>query len=66
MKTKLILAAGIVRDIEFCSKYVADTYLKVLPSKVFDFKVLDRFDRTDGTVIIRILTPYNNCDLIEL
>lgn len=66
MKTKTILAAGIVRDIEFCNKYYADTYLKVLPSKVFDYKLIERFDRSDGTVIVRVLTPYNNSDLIEL
>lgn len=66
MKTRTILAAGIVRDIEFCSKYVADTYLNVLPTKVLNYEVLDRFDRTDGTVIVRLLTPYNNNDLIEL
>ena len=66
MKTKTILAAGIVRDIEFCNKYAAESYLKVLPSKVFDYKILDRFDRSDGTVIVRILTPYNCCDLIQL
>lgn len=66
MKVKKILAAGIVRDIEFCSKYYADTYLKLLPGKVFDFKLLDRFERSNGTVIIRIVTPYNNSHLIEL
>lgn len=66
MKTKTILAAGIVRDIEFSSHFVADGYLNALRFKYFDFKILDRCDRSDGTVIVRILTPYNSSDLIEL
>lgn len=66
MKKKSILAAGIVRDVKFCNKYAAESYLKVLPSKVFDYEVLDRYDLSDGTVIVRILTPYNNSCLIEL
>ena len=63
---KTILAAGIVRDIEFSSHFVAEGYLDSLCSKYYDFKILDRYDRSDGTVILRILTQYNDCDLIEL
>lgn len=66
MKTKIILAAGIVRDIEFSSRFAVDHYLNAMQSKWYDFKILDRFDLSDGRVIIRLLTPYNCCDLIQL
>jgi len=66
MKVKKILAAGIVRDIEFISTSAVDHYLNSMHSKWSDFQILDRFDRSDGRVIIRILSPYNCCDLIEL
>ena len=63
---KCLLAAGIVRDIEFISTFALDRYLNAMHSKWPDFKILDRFDLSDGRVIVRLLTPYNNCDLIQL
>lgn len=63
---KKLLAAGIVRDIEFVSQYALDLYLNYNQSKWPDFKILDRFTRADGSVVIRLLTPYNNTELIEL
>lgn len=63
---KKLLAAGIVRDIEFVSQYALDLYLNYNQSKWSDFKILDQFTRSDGSVVIRLLTPYNNTELIEL
>lgn len=63
---KKLLAAGIVRDIVFVSQYALDVYLSVNKSKWSDFKILDQFTRSDGSVVIRLLTPYNNVELIEL
>lgn len=63
---KKLLAAGIVRDIEFVSQYALDVYLSVNKDKWSDFKILDQFTRADGSVVIRLLTPYNNVVLIEL
>lgn len=63
---KKLLAAGLVRDIEFVSQYALDVYLSVNKSKWSDFKILDQFTRSDGSVVIRLLTPYNNVELIEL
>lgn len=63
---KRLLAAGIVRDIEFVSQYALDVYLSVNRNKWSDFKILDQFTRADGSVVIRLLTPYNNTELIEL
>ena len=64
--SKKLLAAGIVRDIEFISQYALDTYINHNQSKWSDFKILDQFTRADGSVVIRLLTPYNNTELIEL
>ena len=64
--SKRLLAAGIVRDIEFISEYALSVYLECNKNKWSDYKILDRFARSDGTVVIRLLTPYNNTELIEL
>ena len=65
-KAKEILAAGIVRDIRFDSPDRADEYLYRLDHLGFTFKVLQSCRCDDGTVILRVLQRYNNCDLIEL
>lgn len=66
MVGKKLLAAGIVRDIEFVSQYALDVYLSVNKNKWETFKILDQFTRADGSVVIRLLTPYNYTELIEL
>lgn len=66
MVSKKLLAAGIVRDIEFVSLYALDVYLEYNKNKWSAFKILDKFTRDDGSVVIRLLTPYNNTELIEL
>lgn len=63
---KKILAAGIVRDIEFDTQYEADLYFNRMHSKWVDCAILDTYTRADGSVVIRLLTPYNNTELIEL
>ena len=64
--SKRLLAAGIVRDLEFDSQYELDGYIKAMQHKLFNFKILDHFARSDGSVVVRILSQYNNSDLIEL
>lgn len=66
LMSKKLLAAGIVRDIEFVSQYALDVYINHNQSKWFDFKILDQFTHADGSVVIRLLTPYNNTELIKL
>lgn len=61
-----LLAAGIVRDILFRNADAADLYLKWLDCRFANFDVLDRYDREDGSVIMRIVQQYNGCDLIQL
>ncbi len=64
--SKVILAAGIVRDIEFDSLDSLEKYLWDLECKVIAYKELDRYVRPSGEVIVRIVTRYNGSDLIEL
>lgn len=66
MRCKSLLAAGIVRDIEFRSSDVFDLYLYDLDHKNVVYKVLDTYVRPDGSMIVRILQQYNNLDLIQL
>ena len=66
MKIKTVLAAGVVRDLLFCSKDALDIYLYKLQHDCWEFEVLDRFDRDDGTVIVRIVQQYNSSPLIKL
>lgn len=64
--SKRLLAAGIVRDLEFDSQYELDGYIKAMQHKLFEFKILDQCSRSDGSVIVRVLSQYNSTDLIEL
>ena len=64
--SKHLLAAGIVRDIEFISQYACDVYINYNKDRWSSYKILDQFTRSDGSVVIRLLTPYNNTELIEL
>lgn len=65
-KTKEILAAGIVQDIQFCSQYARDMYFYGLERGNVTHKVLETFEREDGSVIIRIVKQYNGSPLIQL
>ena len=64
--SKRLLAAGIVRDLEFDSMDSLEVYLYQLQHKCIDYKSLETFERSDGSVIVRLLCQYNNADLIEL
>ena len=66
LKTKEVLAAGIVRDIEFISNYAMEVYLSGLDQRKVNYKVLETFERADSSVIIRIIQQYNNSPLIKL
>ena len=63
--SKLIRAAGIVRDYDFDSVKQFETYIDSLKRSTA-YKVLDRFDRADGSVVARIVISYGCYDLIEL
>lgn len=65
-KTKEVLAAGIVRDLQFCSLYALDVYLSGLDQRKTAYKVLETYEREDLSVIVRIVTQYNNSPLIQL
>ena len=64
MKAKEILAAGIVRDIRFCNVDAAVRYMSLYRSGAC--KILDTHNCTDGSVIYRIITSYNDSPLIQL
>lgn len=61
-----LLAAGYVRDIAFEHPDSLQFYLYCLDSRKVNYKILDKYDRADGSCIIRILQQYNNTPLIDL
>ena len=63
---KTLLAAGIVRDYEFGSMSVLERHLYSLDHRKINYRILETFERPDGTVLVRILQQYNNSDLIQL
>lgn len=63
MMTKELLAGGLVRDLWFYNEDILQIYLDDLN---YEFKILDKYTRPDGSVILRLLTPYNSAPLIEL
>ena len=64
--SKKILAAGIVRDLEFDSQESLDKYINRFELFCARYEILDKFIRDDGSVIARIVTQYNDSDLIKL
>lgn len=66
MTSKRLLAAGYLRDIEFDCQDSLDLYLYALDHKCLQYRILDKYVRSDGSIIIRILQQYNNADLIQL
>lgn len=66
MKTKHLLAAGIVRDLEFRNKEAFEVYLHSLDHQKKLYKVLDTYTRDDGSMIVRIVQQYNDSELINL
>ena len=66
MKRKTILAAGYVRDILFSQQDDLDLYLYALDRSGVEYEILDKLQRDDGSIIIRILQQYNQAPLIRL
>ena len=64
--SKKLLAAGVLRDFEFGSLAELDDFLDSLAIRCCLYKVIETFQRSDGTVLVRILSQFLNCDLIEL
>lgn len=63
---KVILAAGYVRDILFASAEAEELYLYTLQHRCIEHKILDKLQRDDGSVILRIVQQYSNSPLIKL
>lgn len=66
MKRRELLAAGMLRDFCFCSMDELEIYLHALDHRKVVYRVLETFERTDGSVLCRILQQYNSVDLIKL
>lgn len=64
--SKVVRASGLVRDIDFEPSGRLTQYLSALDRAGIAYKILDRFDRADGSVVVRIVSQYNHNDLIEL
>ena len=62
---KRIIAAGIVRVLEFDRADAAEAYLVDLAWKKIRYQVNYREDLEDGRVLMNITTAYNNSALIE-
>ena len=63
---KRLLAAGIVRDLEFDSRDRLYLYLYELEHRSIQFKILRTDTRPDGTLVVRIVQQYNQADLIKI
>lgn len=63
---KEVLAAGIVRDLWFCHRDALELYIYRLDHQKVTYKIIQRCDRDDGSVLIRIVQQYNNSPLIHL
>lgn len=63
---KTLLSAGIVRDYEFMSMEDFEVHLYALDHRKVNYRILETYQRPDGTVLVRILQQYNNSDLIQL
>lgn len=66
MKKRELLAAGIVRDFRFRDDATYQEYLEDLAYQSTEYEVLQREPSKNGTVLARIVTQYNNTDLINL
>lgn len=65
-KPKELLAAGIIRDIRFKNQLKLRIYIGGLEQRKAQYKILERVDCEDGTILIRIIQQYNTAPLIEL
>lgn len=63
---KRLLAAGYLRDLLFDTVEELELYLYKIEHQCLEYRILDRYDRDDGSVIVRVLQQYNQADLIQL
>lgn len=66
MKKRELLAGGIVRDFRFRDEAAYREYLEHLAMLGLEYEVLQREPSKNSTVLARIVTQYNNADLIDL
>ena len=66
MAKKVILAGGYVRDILFDSAESLELHLYQLQLRCLEHQILDKLQRDDGSVVVRIVQQYNNSPLIKL
>ena len=66
MKEKELLAGGIVRDFRFRNEAAYREYLNELNYSGREYEILQREPGKNGTVLARIVTQYNDAELIKL
>lgn len=61
-----ILAAGIVRDVLFASIDDLDRFIEKLDFNGINYCEVERRHGPNGMWVLRVVTQYNNCELVEL
>lgn len=64
--SKKLLAAGIVRDFEFDCMESLELYLQRLKQESIAHTVIETYERSDGSVVSRILSQFGNYSLVQL
>ena len=64
MPVKQVLKAALVQDIQFRSAEYFDLYLEAMGGRCV--QVLDRFDRYDGSLIVRVVLSYGLHPLLTI
>lgn len=64
--SKKLLAAGIVKDYLFDTVEEMENYIDKLKADYKESKVLETYERSDRSVIIRVSVQYNSTPLIQL
>ena len=64
--SKIVRAGAVVRDIEFSCLGSFEVYLAALDRSGSCYRIQDRLDLDDGTIIVRIVSQYRDDNLIEL
>lgn len=61
-----LLAASLVKDYRFINQEEFELYIYELEHKKMPYQILERVDRADETVLLRISLGYNQTPLIQL
>ena len=64
--SKVVRASGLVRDIDFEPSGRLTQYLSALDRAGIAYKIIDRFDRADGSIVVRIVVQWRDDPMIEL